>query len=568
MQKYIDQLKPKANKLLAFVTNWQLAKPEKNIELSRAIVQIMNKGVFPSPIRTFFRLPQFKKLLGTMEEEGKLFIMPDFRQETEEDESHPPIEIQNIQIMVEALHKLVHLDYNRQSIKEPAVYAKVLADNILDYLSAVNMFIPFEGKIVDEILDYLFKSLRKISEKLKTLIEKNPDDFSDTLLKLINEPVFNLLLHIDSRSYHENIIEEWHPILVELNLDAKLSQLTKQLNQITAANTHKLLNQLKYILDEKRQFYQRNTPRYIPRRLKKIALEKIEEEFSADQKIMGQSVNEIFYDEFLHQKYEVIEARQLGINNKFKSYAEQLWPIKKSLLSLVKQYDTHLPPYFSEYFQNNLRPISTMLDILGKPNHLAVQLTSGFYSVQLDYMSDLITQTKHTTISKELKSDIQQVVPVIHSFFEMYYAHRPNPSFKTIKSALENIYVGDEAMKVYSLEEVKEHIDEVFSHLLPLDKGAFISLEANLNKIIKATEEMTRKLPSHSLEAHLLQPIYSDLLHLDLPSFSQSWHTLGSLLSVFYIILSKVDPNFENSIQSWMFRLKKSNFFQMMFYQS
>lgn len=180
----------------------------------------------------------------------------------------------------------------------------------------------------------------------------------------------------------------------------------------------------------------------------------------------------------------------------------------------------------------------------------------------------MITENSQYNLTPSLHTDITHVLPVIHSFFELYYAHRPKPSFKTIRSSLENIFLGDDALKVYSLEEVERKIDETFSHLLPLEEGAFISLEANLNKIIKVVSEIAKKLPNDSLEYHLLKPVLDELLHLDLPSFSQSWYVLGSLLSIFYIILSKVDENFDKTIGNWMSRMENSNFFQMMFYQS
>ena len=571
MRKYVDQLKPKANKLLAFVTNWQLAKPDKNVELSRSLNELMNKGTFPSPIRSFFKLPQFKSLLSTMEVEGKLFIMPQLAVNMPKDvlkyDSHPPIEIQNIQIMVEALHKLVHLDYNKQLIREPSVQAKIYGDNILEYLGTVSMFFPFESKTVDDILEYLFKALRKYSIKLKELISKNETSFSPLLCKLMETPIFDTLLHIDRKSYRNYMIEDWHPILVELNIDAKLSRLTKQLRDISSANAHKLLNQMKTLLDDKRQFYQRNTPRYVPKRLKEVILEKLNE--SSDGKpIFGQKVNELFYDEFLHQRYEVVEARQLGINNKFQAYAEQFLPIKKSMISLIDQYYPHLPDQFCHYFNEKLKPLSNLLSILGKPNHLAVQLISGFYTSQLDYISDMLTSNNHISIDCNFEDDITNILPIIHSFFDSYYVHCPKPSYKTIRSLLENIFVGEEALKSYSIEEVKQKINSTFLHLLPLEERSFISLEASLNKIVKVVSEISKKLPKDSMEKQLLDSVLDQLLNLDLPSYSQTWYIFGSLLSVFFILLSTNDILFNNTRKSWLSRLKESTFFQVMFFQS
>ncbi len=569
MRKYVEELKPKANKLLSFVSNWQLATHDKNIELSLSISSLIGRGIFPAPIRSFFSLPQFQKLLSTMKQEGKLFIIPQ-KVDKENDEPYPTLEVQNIQIMIEGLHRLVHLDYNRQQIKEPSVQAKVLGDNILDYLSAAEMFLfssAFEGKIADEIMDYLFTSLRKQSERLKDVILKNKGFFSHQLIDLIEKPIFSILLLVDRKSYMISMIEEWHPILVELNIDAKLSHLSTQLESLTIANAHKLINQMKTLIESKGQFYQRNTPRYIPKKLKEEVLENIKI-VSNGQPLLGEKINQLFMNEFGGDKYEVIEARESGIHNKFLALAQQVWPIKKSLTTLIVRFNNLLPNHFCTYFNQALSPFSNMLKIFGKPNHLAVQLVCGFYTSQLDYLTDLLFSEEPTSHESNLLAEIENLMPMIHSFLESYYAHRPIASFKTIKTILETMFQGEHALESYPVEIIEKKIHEAFSYLIPLETSAFHSLEDSLDMILIAISSISKKLPQNSMEGIMLRTILNELTLLDLPSFSQSWYSFGRLLSALFTIVSKQDPHFKNSIEISISRFFEARFFQIMFFQS
>ena len=165
------------------------------------------------------------------------------------------------------------------------------------------------------------------------------------------------------------------------------------------------------------------------------------------------------------------------------------------------------------------------------------------------------------------ENKITDLMPIILSFLEAYYRHKPKTSFKNIRSTLENIYSGQEAMKLYSLEEVKSTLAKVFSLLIPQDPPAFDSLEASLKKIIQGMSEIESTLPTNSIERRLLSRIFSDFLHLDLPSFSYGWCAFGSLLSIFFILLSKQNKQ-ESTSEKWLLQMKKIPFFQMMFRSS
>lgn len=567
MKKSLDLLKPKANRLLEFVMNWQAAKPEKNVELSRALQKLMQDQSFPRPIRAFFRLPHFKRLLKTMENEGKLFILK--RAQAEEDHTHPPLEIQNIQTLVETLHKLVHLDYNRQSVKDPVVQAKIYADNTSDYLHTVRMLAPFEGKIVEEILDYLFKMLRRFCERLKELVEKSPHSFSPTLGRLVQEAPFTAFIYADRQTYRDEMIVAWHPILTELNIEATLSHLEIRVKQVAKANAHKLLNQMKSLVNQIQQFYERHDPRFLPTKLQSHILEKFVQ-VEGKKEFFGHEVNEICAQEFLNSRYEVIEAKEMGLNHKFAFFSEKIQPLLKSFLSLCDQFEHYLPSYFHDYFQVRLRPHLHLLAILGKPNHLAIHFTSGIVSTQLDYLIDLLAQTTPPELQLELQleiqQDVQRLLPTIHSFLESYYTHKPQASFYTIRTLLENAYSEEELWERHLLEDVKQRIQNLFSYLLPTESRAFPSLEAAMRKLLPLIQEIVKKLPQDTGEKILLCSILRDLEHLDLPSFSHSWYIFGSLLSSLYVLLSHNDQLWEKTLLFWQERTKNSPAFKVMFF--
>ncbi len=565
MKNSIPDLKPKANKLLDFVRNWQLAKPEVNIELGAAIETLIGKShdFFPLPIQTFFDLPQFKEILVNMRE-GKFYKKPE--KESEEIEFHPPLEIQNIQLLVEAFCQLLHLDYNKTPIKDPIVQAKILGENILSYLSCIDLFSPYTGSSVETILSYLFQSIQGFSLQLKTLILSHPELFSENLIEIVDQKIFKDLLLLDRDSYQHHLVEDWYPILIELNLDPKLGSGIKKLKSIAIANGHKLVNQIQSILGEKRQFYQRNLPLYRPFDVKKQVLEKLDE-FDKDSTLQGQRINELFYTQFWKEKYPIIEAKQSGTNKKFQSFVHQIWPIKESLFSLIEQYGLFLPKRFSSFFKDTIRPLSVRSTILGKPNALAIQFILGFYNTQYDYLAELLSEPPQITLEPKTQEKVYALLPPIFSFLENYYLMSPKPSFTVIRHRLENLFSGAQAMQEFSIPEAKKRIEDTFALLLPTDSGNIELLEAAMHKILSDLKAILQDLKPNSVEYLLLQQRIIYLSMIDIPSYPEGWFAFGDILGISFILLSETDPHFSEKFASLEELSRKHPFIQMLFYQ-
>jgi hypothetical protein len=566
MKNSISELRPKANKLLDFVRNWQIAKPEINIALGASIETLIyaDNKVFPPPIQTFFLLPQFKEILFNMRE-GKFYKKPE--KESEEIEFHPPIEIQNIQLLVEAFCSLLYLDYNKTPIEDPIVEAKVLGENISSYLSCIDLFAAYEGTSVDAILSYLFQSIQNFSLKLKKLILSHPELFSKELTRLVEQKIFQDLLLLDRSTYQHHLMEDWYPILIELNLDPKLGSGVRKLKAIAIATGHKLVNQIQSVFGEKRQFYQRNLPLYRPFDVKKQILEKLEE-LDSSSTLQGQRVNELFYTQFWKEKYPIIEAKQSGTNKKFKSFVHQILPIKESLFSLITQYGLFLPEKFSAFFIDTIRPLSLRSTILGKPNVLAVQLVLGFYNTQYDYLAELLSEPFPLTVEPKTQEKLYALLPSMISFLENYYLKSPKPSFTTIRHSLENLFSGQEALQEFSIPEVKKRIEDIFTLLLPSESDNMELLEAAMHKILSDLRAILQDLRLHSVEYVLLQQRITTLSMLDLPSYLEGWFALGEILGICFILLSQTDPLFSEKYASFEEHLWKNPFIQMLFYQA
>lgn len=566
MNNSISELKPKANKLLGFVTNWQLAKPSVNTELGAAIQSVITKGSFPTPIKKFLQLPQFKELLSNLEK-GKLYVKKDESVSEEQDiEFHPPIEIQNIQILVEAFHQLVHLDYNRLKIKDPIVQVKVLGQNVLSYLSCIDLFIDYEGKVIDEILAYLFNSVRIFAEKMQKIVSNHRTLFTTRLYQLSQQKNFLILKELNRLQYNNNIIQEWLPVLVELNIDPKLERTVEDLSSIAIANAHKLINRIQSLFSEKRQFYQRNLPLYRPFDVKIQIFESLSKLKKKDR-LLGQTVNEMFYAQFWKEKYAIIHAKQAGTNKKYLSLASQLWPVKESIVTLIQQYHFVLPQKFSNYFLQIFQSTDFFNQVFGKPNVHAVQLALGFFNTQYDFLAELLSNPPRPENPVTIQSKIYALFPAFISFLEAYYLMNPKPSFVAIKHKLENLFPGEEALKEYTLKEVLQKVEAAFELLLPKTECDSEKIESALFKIISELRGIHKELTPNSIEANLLEGRIRSLESFDLPSYEDGWHILGEILGVFFLLLSELEESFSEKIKQSEVFLKKYPFFEMLFYQ-
>ncbi len=563
MINYVEELKPKANKLLGLVSDLYQSQPEKIVELSVSLQELLQEARFPEPIQHFFTLPIFQELLLNLKE-GR-WIPPEIL-EKKESSAHTPLEIQTIQRLVEAFHKLVHLDYNQTSIDDHVTQAKIIASNVFDYLLALEFFLPYKEKNLEAILSFLFRSIRNFCREFKTLLKENSTLFSKKILILIEEPFFENLTHIDLEQRPSHLLTSWHPILTELNINPELAQCKAKMNTLASANAHKIINQLQTLLGKKSLFYHKTLPLYIPHDVKKELFHWLDslEEMS---ELTGQKLNEFFTTIFWKEKYVSIDSKQSSNHHKFQNLTHQFWPLKESLVSLTEQYGFCLPTSFASYLIDVLQPFSLGLNVLGKPKHLAVQLVLGFYSLQHDYLSEILHEEIKNTLKPEIKDLLYELLPTIFSFFEIYYKLNPASSFYTIKQSLEHLYSGEEAIQSYPVKEIKKRALEMFDLLIPKENASHDALGAFLYKIIQRLTHTLNLLPTQTPTSRLLLETIRKLEKIDFPSYSQSWYVFGEMIGIIFVILSQFEDLSSEKIRLYLERRAPHPFFKVLFSQ-
>jgi|JI9StandDraft_1071089.scaffolds.fasta_scaffold37737_2 hypothetical protein len=561
MINYIDDLKPKANKLLSFVADWQQASPEKIVELALSLDELTKEAHFPEPIQHFFNLSNFQELLANLKE-GRFLPKPIV--EKQEIFAYPPLEVQSIQKLVEAFHNLVHLDYNKAPINDPVTQVKVWASNISEYLLTLELFLPYKEKCTENILDFLFRSIRNFATEFKTLIKDNQNLFSIKLLELLQTSIFEKLDLLDSDHAYPDLIVDWYPVLTELTISPELAQYKLKSSTLASANAHKIINQLQTLLSKKSLFYQKNLPTYIPYDIRKEFSEWLSS-LTDETETAGHKVNEFFTKKIWQEKYAIIESKQSCNNHKIQNLTHQFWPLRESLLSLTRQYGFFLPKGFNSYLLDVLQPFALGLNILGKPNHLAAQLTLGFYAIQYDYLSELLNDGAENRPKEEIKTALYELLPTIFSFFEVYYKNQPISSFCTIKRHLENLYPSEEALKTYSIKEIQKRSEALFELLIPSEQTSHDTITAFLHKIITRLVHISNLIPPRTCVSRLLLETIRKLEKIDFPSYSQSWYVFGETIGIIFILLSHLEDPHADRMRLYLDRCAPYHFFKILF---
>ena len=579
MKSSLNKLKPKANKLHAFVTNWKIPNREKKIELAKHLELLIKDKSYPEPLIAYFKIPLFKELLKNLHE-GRISSKP-LNSEEEHFEYLPPIEIHNLQILIDAFHSLVHLDYSDPSTDDPFIQAKIYAKNILEYLSVAQMFIDYESKHVSDIVRYLINAIRSFSEKFQMLIHDFPHSFNIQLKATLNQYIYAELDSLTRENFDFSIYQRWIKIFVELNIDPKLSiqnedlkhisqseiSFKKQnLKNIAASNMHKLLNQTQTILQTKRFFSSQNTPRYTPFDIydKYLALlEPIKEE-----SLSGQDANELFYTLFSKEKFRIIEAKQMSVNSKLCTFESDLIVSKESIEYLLSEYQEFIPHSLANHISQMLSPIPSGFSILGKPNFLAIQSILGFYSVHCDYLIDLLGG-KGDPVEKnsELIDLSYEIIDLILSFLKEYYYVAPQTSFAIIKYQLENLFQDDELYQQIPKNEILNKVQESIYHFLPAKKHDMEDFENRRIVFVQKLEAIRPFLPKNSCELRLFSERLYNLANADIPTVTQMWHAFGEFFAFFQIILSQTDPNFLTRASTIMKNISNEPFIKVLLHK-
>ncbi len=529
MRNSIKIIRPKANSLVNLPAFIQSEDVTKNQDLGNALADLIEKESFPLPIQKFFELPKFKELVERLKE-GSL-----------DGRSLNSKEIHSLQLLLESFHKLVHLDYDFEEIEHPVVQAKVLEQNIQDYLACIDLFFPYDGKIINEILSDLFQSVHFFTDKLKSTILEDSHFFSSELAHLMNSDLVSLLLHLDRQNFKSFLMEEWYKIAIELNVDAKLSTKKKELTLIAKGNAHKILNQLQTVLSDISRVYLRTPPEDITIILKTNVLSALSEE-----NLSGQKVNELFYLEFWKEENAIILTKEKGMLTKLFSLVYQLLPLKMSLQRLIHEYEFALPQSFCLYANRLLETSHSLLSLLGTPNLLGAEFSIGFHNSQYEYLNEILSSEDHKKISNTSLEKLALLLPTLISFLETYQNAKPLTSLHVLKEKFEHIFLGPLAFETFTNSQIREKIEEEFRDYLANDPIDFPLIEAGHHKITEGLELLLKEIDPQTIEHRILQEKLFSFKKVDLPSFAQTWHTLGEIFGVLFIYLSQHEKNISN----------------------
>jgi hypothetical protein len=529
MRNSIKILRPKANSLVNLPAFIQSEDITKNQDLGNALAELIEKESFPLPIQKFFELPKFKELVERLKE-GTL-----------DGGSLNSKEIHSLQLLLESFHKLVHLDYDFEEIEHPVVQAKVLEQNIQDYLACIDLFFPYDGKIINEILSDLFQSVHFFTDKLRSTILEDSHFFSSQLENLMNSEVISLLRHLDRHNFKSFSMTEWYKIAIELNVDAKLSAKKKELTLIAKGNAHKILNQLQTVLSDISRVYLRTPPEDITLSIKTNVLTALSEE-----SLSGQKVNELFYIEFWKEPNAILLTKEKGMLTKLHSLTHQLQPLKMSLQTLIREYGFALPKSFCSYASRLLETSHSLLSILGTPNLLGAEFSIGFHNSQYEYLNEILSSEDHKKISTSSLDKLTLILPTLISFLESYQIAKPLTSLHVLKEKFEHVFSGSLAFETFTSLQIKEKIEEEFASYL-VDEGIdFHLIEAGHHKITEELELLLNEIDSETIEHRILQEKLFSFKKVDLPSFPQTWHTLGEILGVLFIYLTQYEKDISN----------------------
>jgi hypothetical protein len=529
MRNSIKILRPKANSLVNLPAFIQSEDITKNQDLGNALAELIEKESFPLPIQKFFELPKFKELVERLKE-GTL-----------DGGSLNSKEIHSLQLLLESFHKLVHLDYDFEEIEHPVVQAKVLEQNIQDYLACIDLFFPYDGKIINEILSDLFQSVHFFTDKLKSTILEDSHFFSSQLENLMNSEVVSLLRNLDRHNFKSFSMKDWYKIAIELNVDAKLSAKKKELTLIAKGNAHKILNQLQTVLSDISRVYLRTPPQDITLSIKTNVLTALSEE-----SLSGQKVNELFYIEFWKEPNAILLTKEKGMLTKLHSLTHQLQPLKMSLQTLIREYGFALPESFCSYASRLLETSHSLLSILGTPNLLGAEFSIGFHNSQYEYLNEILSSEDHKKISTSSLDKLTLILPTLISFLESYQIAKPLTSLHVLKEKFEHIFSGSLAFETFTSLQIKEKIEEEFTSYVVDERIDFHLIEAGHHKITEELELLLNEIDSETIEHRILEEKLFSFKKVDLPSFPQTWHTLGEILGVLFIYLTQNEKDISN----------------------
>jgi hypothetical protein len=193
----------------------------------------------------------------------------------------------------------------------------------------------------------------------------------------------------------------------------------------------------------------------------------------------------------------------------------------------------------SNYIEKNLSSFEFLIDHLSKPSIVYAELANGFFTTQIEYMNESLSRKAIETIDLGTKTKLNACLASLVFFIKAYHETKPLTSFNKIKDTFENLYVSSQAYKSYPKTEILEKIHETLKAFQNLETPPLDLLEAYHHKLINEFKDVINTLPRDTTCFSIFEEKISLFEKIDLPSYCQTWHTIGQLLGSIFILVEK-----------------------------
>ena len=124
---------------------------------------------------------------------------------------------------------------------------------------------------------------------------------------------------------------------------------------------------------------------------------------------------------------------------------------------------------------------------------------------------------------------------------------------------------GPAALQHYSIHEINQGISLALSEFIQPENPPLDLLGSTLNKITTELRSVLGDVNPKSIEHRVLQEKLFSLENVDLPSFAETWHTLGEVLGLIFIYFSQHQNGFLENLESSLKILFSPRFFRVLF---
>ena len=527
MQRSVKKLRPKANKLFSFSANWKRSNKELNIQLGEQLLTLSEKESFPKAIELFFKIKSFKEILenlsnGSMWKNVYIF--------TDEDH-HPPKEIQKVQTITSAFQKICSISHYPNYPHDPIAKAKLLMENIHDYLFVLYKLKTLECRISKKIKKEILTNIHHFIKEFKKI--KNLEYKEE--LKALKAITANSITLLDMSSAHR--------IIASLHLCSSATAHSK---------AHKILNQMNSEIELAFDSISKNAPFILPYAIKKTLHEQMK--ISTSSSSLYSALLLVFND----CKYEIIKTKQKSHSE---NVFEALIPLHILEQSLEKiSHEKSLPKQFTKYYQSYYTKVKSPLSQIESFNSQIGYFLCGFYQTQSSYLLELLNNPspKSTPVIDLTKADA--LLEKIILFLQIYAQIKPEILQEDITHTFTNATIKD-----LSLKDAKSYITNTLSFILPEKKeDTFVLLEKQSRKILTSLLAIYKSMDPKSFAATLLKEKIKGIYLMDIPSFNLGWYLFGEIVSILYILSSLQNNEPTKQIETFLINVYQHPIFSVL----